>query len=139
MAASVDTRRIPIDTGYYLISLPASNSSRSNSRCNRIANSARFIIMSKLANFFSCHWKATSTPKTTELEFCSFAIGFMQLLFTVAPCYWFLALLWFFNTQCFLSFGRRVFVRQQLYIILFKRIYRLPPVTDIMKIQKKVF
>jgi hypothetical protein len=31
------------------------------------------------------------------------AIGFMQMLCTVATCFWFLALLWFYKTRSFLS------------------------------------
>jgi hypothetical protein len=32
-----------------------------------------------------------------------FSIGFKQMVCTVATCYWFLALLWFFKTRSFLS------------------------------------
>ncbi len=33
------------------------------------------------------------------------AIGFKQMLCTVVTCYWFLALLWFYKTRSFLSWG----------------------------------
>jgi hypothetical protein len=32
-----------------------------------------------------------------------FSIGFKQMVCTVATCYWFLALLWFYETRSFLS------------------------------------
>jgi hypothetical protein len=32
-----------------------------------------------------------------------FSIGFKQMVCTVATCYWFLALLWFYKTRSFLS------------------------------------
>ncbi len=41
-----------------------------------------------ISNIFDCllSWYSQS-------DFCIFGIGFMQLLFTVAPCYWFFELL----------------------------------------------